>query len=97
MARRGTVRARVDAMSAATSAPQRQGERKRLWRQRLSCRLSACLPTIAYTSRRVSTLALRRRRYDVRPCAARNSSTSIHWGRTSIFAVFREGDDLFGH
>jgi len=97
MARACTVRARVERILAATAAPAQAGWRKRLWTA------AAILPvvivsagTIAYSRPPVSTLATD---------GAGDMTTAVRkpqlvdfysLGRTSIFAVFREGDDLFG-
>jgi len=97
MARACTVRARVERILAATAAPATAGWRKRLWTT------AAVLPvvivsagTIAYSRPPVSTLAID---------GAADTTTAVRrpqlvdfysLGRTSIFALFREGDDLFG-
>ena len=97
MARACTVRARVERILAATAAPAKAGWRKRLWTA------AAILPvvivsagTIAYTRPPVSTLAID---------GAGDTTTAVRrpqlvdfysLDRTSIFAIFREGDDLFG-
>ncbi len=97
MARACTVRARVERILAATAAPAKAGWRKRLWTA------AAILPvvivsagTIAYTRPPVSTLAID---------GAGDTTTAVRrpqlvdfysLSRTSIFAIFREGDDLFG-
>jgi hypothetical protein len=97
MARACTVRARVERILAATAAPATAGWRKRLWTT------AAVLPvvivsagTIAYSRPPVSTLAID---------GAGDTTTAVRrpqlvdfysLGRTSIFALFREGDDLFG-
>ncbi|HTE97916.1 MAG TPA: M56 family metallopeptidase, partial [Bradyrhizobium sp.] len=97
MARACTVRARVERILAATAAPAKAGWRKRLWTA------AAILPvvivsagTIAYTRPPVSTLAVD---------GAGDTTTAVRrpqlvdfysLSRTSIFAIFREGDDLFG-
>jgi bla regulator protein blaR1 len=97
MARACTVRARVERILAATAAPATAGWRKRLWTA------AAVLPvvivsagTIAYSRPPVSTLAID---------GAADTTTAVRrpqlvdfysLGRTSIFALFREGDDLFG-
>ena len=97
MARACTVRARVERILAATAAPATAGWRKRLWTT------AAVLPvvivsagTIAYNRPPVSTLAID---------GAADTTTAVRrpqlvdfysLGRTSIFALFREGDDLFG-
>jgi hypothetical protein len=97
MARACTVRARVERILAATAAPAKAGWRKRLWTA------AAILPvvivsagTIVYSTPPVSALAID---------GAGDTTTAVRkpqlvdfysLGRTSIFAVFREGDDLFG-
>jgi Domain of unknown function (DUF3471). len=97
MARACTVRARIERILAATAAPAKAGWRKRLWTA------AAVLPvvivsagTIAYSRPPVSTLAI---------SGAGDTTTAVgkpqlvdfySLGRTSIFALFREGDDFFG-
>jgi beta-lactamase regulating signal transducer with metallopeptidase domain len=97
MARACTVRARVERILAATTAPAKAGWRKRLWTA------ASILPvvmvsagTIAYRTPPVSALAI---------AGAADTTTEVRkpqlvsfysLGRTSIFAIFREGDDLFG-
>jgi hypothetical protein len=97
MARASTVRARVESILAATTAPAKVGWRKRMWTA------AAILPvvivsaaTIAYSRPPVSTLAID---------SAGDATRAVHkpqlvdfysLSRTSIFALFREGDELFG-
>lgn len=96
MARACTVRTRVERIVAATTVPAKAGWRKRLWTA------AAILPvvivsagSIAYRTPPVSTLAID---------GAADATTAVRkpqlaefysLGRT-IFAIFREGDDLFG-
>jgi hypothetical protein len=97
MARACTVRARVERILAATAAPAQAGWRKRLWTA------ATILPvvivsagTIAYSRPPAPTLAID---------GAADAATAVRkpqlvdfysLGRASIFAIFREGDDLFG-
>ena len=96
MARAGTIRGRVERILAATIAPAKPGWRKRFWIA------AAILPvaivsagTIAYTTPPASTLAID---------DAGDATTAVRMpqrvafyslGRTSLFAIFWEGDDLF--
>jgi hypothetical protein len=97
MARACTVRARVERILAATAAPAKAGWRKRLWTT------AAVLPvvivsagTIAYSRPPVSTLAIDGAA-DTTIAVRRPQLVDFYsLGRTSIFALFREGDDLFG-
>ena len=97
MARTCTVRARVERILSATTAPAKAGWRKRIWTA------AAILPvvvisagTITYVTPAVSTLAID---------AATDATTVVRkprhvdfysLGPSSILAIFREGDDLFG-
>ena len=97
MARACTVRARVERILAATAAPAKAGWRKRLWTA------AAILPvvivsagTIAYTRPPVSTLAIDGAGDTTSAVRKPQLVDFYSLGRTSIFAVFREGDDLFG-
>jgi len=96
MARACTVRARVERILAATTAPAKLGWRKRIWT------VVAVVPvvvvsagSITYTRPPASPQAM-----DGTP-EATTGRKPLHasfysLSRTSIFAVFREGDDLFG-
>jgi beta-lactamase regulating signal transducer with metallopeptidase domain len=96
MARACTVRARVERILAATTAPAKLGWRKRMWTA------AAVLPvvvvsagSITYTTAPVSPPAIGG------AAAATTVPTPQHvsfysLGRASIFTVFRQGDDLFG-
>lgn len=96
MARACTVRARVERILAATTAPAKLGWRKRLWTA------AAILPVVV-----VSAGSITYRTPPASPQAidiAADTTTTrkpeqvsfYSMGRASIFAVFREGDDLFG-
>jgi len=96
MARACTVRARVERILAAPTAPVKLGWRKRIWTA------AAVLPVIV-----VSAGSITYTRAPVSPraidgaAAATTVRTPEHvsfysLGRASIFTVFREGDDLFG-
>lgn len=96
MARAGTVRPRVERILAATTAPTLVG-----WRKRLLF-AAALLPvvllsagSITYATRLTVTVADRAAQEgaaDRRP----HRVAFYALGRTSIFAIFRWGDDLFG-
>src|SRR5258705_194178 len=95
MARACTVRARVERILAATTAPAKVGWRKRIWTA------VAILPvvvvsagSIAYTTKPVATPAID----DAQATAVRTPEriTFYSFGRASIYTVSREGDDLFG-
>jgi hypothetical protein len=97
MARACTVRARVERILAATAAPAKAGWRKRLWTT------AAVLPvvivsagTIAYSRPPVSTLAIDGAAGTTIAVRRPQLVDFYSLGRTSIFALFREGDDLFG-
>jgi hypothetical protein len=96
MARAGTIRTRVERILAATIAPAKPGWRQRFWIA------AAILPvaivsagTIAYHTPLASTLAIE----DAgdAPAAVRGPQHVSFYalGRTSIYAIFWEGDDLF--
>lgn len=96
MARACTVRARVERILAATTAPAKLGWRKRIWTA------AAILPVVV-----VSAGSITYSRPPASPPAvdgAPDTATGrkpphvsfYSLGRASIFAVFREGDDLFG-
>jgi beta-lactamase regulating signal transducer with metallopeptidase domain len=97
MARACTVRARVERILAATAAPARPGWRKRIWMA------AAILPavivsagSIAYTTPPASTPAIDGAA--AAPAAARKLDRASFYslGRTSILAISREGDEIFG-
>jgi BlaR1 peptidase M56 len=96
MARACTVRARVERILAATTAPAKLGWRKRIWTA------AAVLPvvvvsagSITYSTRPASLPAIDRA--EDATASRRPEHVSFYsLGRASIFAVFREGDDLFG-
>jgi len=97
MARASTVSARVERILATTAAPAKAGWRRRIWTA------AAILPvvvvsagSIAYSTAPVPALAVDE---------ASDKTTAVHGpqlvdfyslGRTSIFTIFREGDDLSG-
>jgi BlaR1 peptidase M56 len=97
MARAGTIRARLDRILGATMAPARVGWRKRFWIA------AAILPvaivsagTIAYHTQPASTLAIGDAG-DATTTVRKPEHVSFYsFGRTSIFAMFWEGDELFG-
>ena len=97
MARACTVRARVEHILAATAAPAKLG-----WRKRIGT-AAAILPvvivsagSIAYTHATAIAAGHRRRGRCDDGARKPEPSRSTHSARASIFAVFREGDDLFG-
>jgi BlaR1 peptidase M56 len=97
MARACTLRARVERILAATTAPAKAGWRKRLWTAvAILPVVAGSATTIAYSTPPVSALAIE---------AAEATTAAPHkpelvdfysLGRASIFAVFRQGDALFG-
>src|SRR5882672_135918 len=97
MARACTVRARVERILAATAAPAKLG-----WGKRIGT-AAAILPvvivsagSIAYRTAPASPPAIDRAA-DASTALRKPQSVSFYaLGRTSIFTVFREGDDFFG-
>jgi beta-lactamase regulating signal transducer with metallopeptidase domain len=97
MARACTVRARVERILAATTAPAKLGWRKRIWT------VAAIVPvviasagSITYSAPPVPDLVIDGA---TDPATAARKPLRVSFyslGRTSIFAVFREGDDVFG-
>ncbi len=95
MARACTVRTRVERILAATAEPAKLGWRKRIWT------LAAILPvivvsagSITYTTRPLSPAAIDRA--EDMPARLPHHLSFYSLDRTSIFALFREGDDLYG-
>ena len=95
MARAGTVRPRVERILAATTVPALVGWRKRLAvRGDPACRSCWCPPAPLLTARDCRhRLLIARKRARGAPAPPRSFYAL---GRTSIFAIFREGDDLLG-
>ena len=96
MARASTVRARVERILAAPSAPATLGWRKRIWAA------AAILPvvvvsagSIAYRTPPATSLTIENAG-DARTVRKPEHVSFYSLGRASIFAVFGEGDDLFG-
>jgi BlaR1 peptidase M56 len=97
MARACTVGKRVERILAATTAPAKLGWRKRIWTA------AAILPvvivsagSITYSTRPLPALAMDSAG-DQAITARKPQRVSFYsLDQTSIFAVFREGDDLFG-
>jgi hypothetical protein len=101
MARACTVRARVERILAATAEPAREsakaGWRKRIWTA------VAILPvvvvsagTIAYSTPPMSRAAVESAADTMEAARGPQHVDFYSFGRTSIFTIFREGDDLFG-
>jgi hypothetical protein len=97
MARASTVRARVERILAATTEPVTAGWRKRVWTA------LAILPvvvvsagTIAYSTQPMSRAAVESAADTIEDVRGPQHVDFYSFSRTSIFAVFREGDDLFG-
>jgi hypothetical protein len=97
MARACTVRARIERILAATTGPAKAGWRKRLWTT------ASILPvvmvsagSIAYRTPPVSTLATAGAADTAIEVRTSQLVSFYSLGRASIFAIFREGDDLFG-
>jgi hypothetical protein len=97
MARACTVSARIERILAANAAPAKAGWRKRIWTA------AAILPvvvvsagTIATNTPPASALAIEGTA-DMTANAHKPQRVSFYsWGGPSIFAISREGDDLFG-
>lgn len=97
MARACTVRSRVERILAATAAPARLG-----WRRRIGA-VAVILPvvivsagSIAYRTQPTASHALDQAT-DVATATRKPQSVSFYaLDRSSIFTVFREGDDFFG-
>jgi beta-lactamase regulating signal transducer with metallopeptidase domain len=97
MARAGTIRARLERILGATMAPARVGWRKRFWIA------AAILPvalvsagTIAYKTQPVSSTVMGDAG-DATTAVRKLQRVSFYsFGRTSIFGIFGEGDELFG-
>jgi hypothetical protein len=97
MARACTLRARVERILATTKTPAKLGWRKRIWTAAAMLPVViVCAGSIAYIRPAASTLAVD----DVANTApvARTPQLASFYalGRNSIFAIFREGDELFG-
>ncbi|MDB5514849.1 MAG: hypothetical protein JWQ17_1607 [Tardiphaga sp.] len=97
MARPSTVRARVERILAATTEPVKAGWRKRVWTA------AAILPvvvvsagTIAYSTSPASRAAIESAAGTIEDTRGPQHVGFYSFSRTSIFTVFREGDDLFG-
>jgi hypothetical protein len=97
MARASTVRARVERILAATTEPVKAGWRKRVWTA------AAILPvvvvsagTIAYSTQPMSRAAIESAADTIEDVRGPQHVDFYSFSRTSIFTVFREGDDLFG-
>jgi beta-lactamase regulating signal transducer with metallopeptidase domain len=97
MARAGTIRARLERILGAPMASAKVGWRKRFWI------VAAILPvavvsagTIAYNTQPASTLAIDDAG-DATTAVRKPERVAFYsFGRTSIFAIFWEGDELFG-
>jgi hypothetical protein len=96
MARACTVHARIERILAATPIPAKAGWRQRAWAA------AATLPVVIISA---GTIAYSTPPASTRTIDAADATTAVRkpqlvdfysLGRTSIFAVFREGDDLFG-
>jgi len=97
MARACTIRARVERILAAPTAPAKLGWRKRIWTA------AVILPvvivsagSIAYHAPPVPTLAIDGAAEGMTAVHGRQPVSFYPLGRTSVFAVSREGEDLFG-
>jgi bla regulator protein blaR1 len=97
MARACTLRARVERILAATKTPAKLGWRKRIWTAAAMLPVVVvCAGSIASIRPAASTLAVDGAA-DTTPAARKPQLASFYsLGRTSIFAIFREGDELFG-
>jgi BlaR1 peptidase M56 len=97
MARVSTVSARVERILAATATPAKLG-----WSKRIGI-AAAILPVVIVSAGSIATRTLPvaqpaiDRAADAPASVRKPQSVSFYGlGRASIFAVFREGDDLFG-
>jgi hypothetical protein len=97
MARACTVRVRVESILAATTAPAKAGWRKRIWTAAVILpAVVVSAGTIAYSTPPVPALAVDGAG-DATTVTGKPQLVDFYsLGRTSIFAVFREGNDLFG-
>jgi hypothetical protein len=97
MARACTLRTRVERILAATAAPAKLGWRKRVGTAALILpAVIVSAGSIAYRTPPVSSPAIDRAA-DAATATREPQSVSFYsLGRTSIFTVFREGDDFFG-
>jgi hypothetical protein len=99
MARACTLRARVERILAASKTPAKLGWRKRIWTAAAMLPVVVvCAGSIAYIRPVASTLAVDDA-VDTTPTpTARKPQLASFYSlsRTSIFAIFREGDELFG-
>jgi BlaR1 peptidase M56 len=96
MARAGTIRGRVERILGATIAPAKVGWRKRLWIAAVILPVAiVSAGTIAYNRPPASTLAIDDAG-DATTAVRKPQRVSFYsLGRTSIFAIFWEDDDLF--
>ena len=95
MARACTVRARVERILAATAAPARLDWRQRIWTA------AAMLPVVVVSAGSITyrTASLPPFVVDNTPDMTARTSQHVAFyslGQASVFAVFREGDELFG-
>jgi hypothetical protein len=97
MARTCTVLARVERILAESRAPARVGWRKRIWTALVTVPVViVSAGSITYSTPPASTLAIDGA---ADPTTAVRKPQRVDFyslGPTSIFAIFREGDDLFG-
>lgn len=96
MARACTLRSRVERILAATTDPVKLGRSKRLWTA------AALLPVVIVSA---GSIAYRTAPAPTPAIVGADTATAAHkpqhvafysLGRTSVFAIFREGDELFG-
>jgi hypothetical protein len=97
MARACTVRARVERILDDAAAPAKAGWQKRIWTAAVIAPIVIVTAgSIAYVTPPRSTLVMDGER-DTPPAARRPQRAGFYSvSPTSIFAIFREGDDLFG-
>jgi beta-lactamase regulating signal transducer with metallopeptidase domain len=97
MARPCTVKARVERILAATTPPAKLGWRKQLWTAAVILpAVIVSAGSIAYTAPPASTPVMDDAAAATKAPRHFQSITFYALGGTSIFAVSREGDDLFG-
>jgi hypothetical protein len=97
MARACTLRARVERILEATKTPAKLGWRQRIWTAAAMLPVVVvCAGSIVYTRPAASTVAVDGAA-DTTPAIRKPQRAAFYsLSRTSIFAIFREGDELFG-
>lgn len=97
MARASTVRTRVERILAATAAPAKGGWRKRIWTAAVIVPVVVVSAgSIAYRSESVFAPAIEGAGEAAAAAHAPQHVAFYSLGRTSILAIFRDGDELSG-